>query len=69
MSEISSATNKGITLIARGNLDSEGALQLLNTTLDASDYPQALHGYSEPQQFIDGLYDVRYSIFLNTAMT
>ena len=62
---------EGITLIARGNLDSEGASQLLNTTLDASDYPQILLGlgHSEQQRFIDGLYDVRYSTFLNTALT
>jgi len=67
--EVSSATKKGIALIARGNLNSEEVSQLLDTTLDASDYSQALHSYSEPQKFIDGLYYVRYSITLNTALT
>jgi len=69
MSGVSSPTKEGIALIAGGNLDPEGIPQLLDKTLDTSDYPQALHSYPEPQRFIDGLYDVRYSIFLDTTLT
>jgi len=69
MLEVSSATKEGIALIAEGNLDSERAPQVVNTTLGALDYSQALLGYSKPQQFIDSLYHVRYSIFLSTALT
>ena len=57
----SNGTGDRIAVIARGDLDSEGASQFLNATFDASDYPQALLDCPAPQQFINSLYDVRYS--------
>ena len=47
-----------ISCIARGNLGSEEASQLLNETLDGDGYLTTLRDYSKPQQYIDGLYEV-----------
>jgi len=58
MSKIPVTTEERIALVAKGNLGSEDASQFMNEMFDSPDYLPTLLGYSGPQQFIDGLYEV-----------
>lgn len=75
MEEPPNTTEGRITLIAQGAPNTEGApnperiSQLLNATFDAEDYLTVLCGYPNPQQYIDGLYQVYYPYFVKFPFT
>ena len=58
----STTTEERIALIAQGKgaQDPDITSQLLNDIFDAPDYLPTLCGYPQPQQYIDGLYQVYY---------
>ena len=68
-----STTEERITYIAQGKgaQDPDSTSQLLEVTFDAPDYLPTLCSYPEPQQYIDGLYEVHYcySYFVKLSFT
>ena len=65
MQETPDTAEKGIALITQGTLDPDEALQLLDKIFDAQDYLPVIRGCPNPQQYIDGLYKVYCSYFVN----
>jgi len=64
--KIPTTTMEMFDLVAQGTLDPERAAQLLDEMFDANDYLTVLRGYSEAQQYIDGLHKVHCSCFANS---
>ena len=75
MEELPSTTEEKIALIAQEALNpggvpnSERTSQLLSATFDARDYLPVLRGYPNPQQYVDGLYQVNYLYFVKFSFT
>ena len=53
--KIPDSTQGKLSLIASGRAAAEMVPELLNATLDASDYGKALESFPEKQEYIDGL--------------
>ena len=60
MEGLPNTTEERIAFVAQGNgrQDPDRTSQLLKDIFDAPDYLPALCNYPEPQQYIDGLYEV-----------